>query len=95
MCSIICVLILTVVINKNLKLPVLILTLYFKMQVAHFHCSLGPNFGLEDGSVFGFDQQMGSFGWEGSKRGLLLTCKIELFSDSQKGGRMYLTFALE
>lgn len=40
------------------------------MQVAHFHCSLGnilssfkpcmgPDFGLEDGSVFGFDQQMG------------------------------------
>lgn len=55
----------------------------------------GLNFGLEDGSVFGFDQQMGFFGWEGSKRELPLTCKIELFSDSQKGRKMCLTFALE
>lgn len=105
-CTNISMLILRVVVNNNLKLPILILTLYFKIQVAHFHCSLGnilssfkpcmgPDFGLEDGSVFGFDQQMGSLGWEASKRGLLLTCKIQLFSDSQKGGKMCLTFTLQ
>lgn len=63
-CSNNSMLILRVVININLKLPVLILTLYFKMQVAHLHSSLdnsfkpcmGPDFGLEDGNVFGFDQ---------------------------------------
>lgn len=65
-CSNISMLILRVVINNNLKLPILILILYFKMQVAHFHCSLGnilssfkpcmgPDLGLEDGSVFGFE----------------------------------------
>lgn len=73
------------------------------MQVAHLYSSLdnsfkpcmGPDFGLEDGNVFGFDQQMGSFGWEASKRALLLTWKIQLFSDSQKGGKMCLTFTME
>lgn len=40
-CSSISVLIIAVVINNDPKLPVLTLTLYFKMQVAHFCCSLG------------------------------------------------------
>lgn len=61
-CSNISMLMLTVVINNNLKLPVLILTLYLKMEIAHLHCSLGnvlssfkpwmgPNSGLEDGNI--------------------------------------------